>query len=100
MNNNFFSLQGKAAIITGGGTGIGKGCARILAQAGAKVLVVGRRLEQLQETKNEIEKDGGVCECFTADLMVEDNCKAMVKSAVMDNAFLGLSSLISGDRKV
>lgn len=79
MNNVFFSLQGKVAIITGGGTGIGKGCARILAQAGAKVLVVGRRLEKLQETKSEIEKDGGVCECFTADLMVEDNCKAMVE---------------------
>lgn len=79
MNNVFFSLQGKVAIITGGGTGIGKGCARILAQAGAKVLVVGRRLEKLQETKSEIEKDGGVCECFTADLMVEDNCKAMAE---------------------
>lgn len=79
MNNTFFSLKGRVAIITGGGTGIGKGCARILAQAGAKVLVIGRRLEKLQETKSEIEKDGGVCECFTADLMVEDNCKAMVE---------------------
>lgn len=78
MNNNFFNLEGKVAIITGGGSGIGKGCAKVLAKAGAKVIVVGRRLEKLEQTQSEIESFSGVCECFSADLMVEENCKAVV----------------------
>ncbi len=77
-----FDLTGRAALITGGGSGIGKGCAVTLAEAGAKVLVVGRRLSKLEEVKAEIEANGGVCECFSADLTVETNCKAMVEECV------------------
>ena len=78
MNNGFFNLEGKVAIITGGGSGIGKGCAKILAKAGAKVLVIGRRVAKLEQTKAEIEASSGVCEYFSADLMIEENCKAAV----------------------
>lgn len=37
--NELFNLKGKMAIVTGGGNGIGKGCCRILAAAGASVVV-------------------------------------------------------------
>ena len=52
-----FDLSGRAALITGGGSGIGKGCAKILAEAGANVVVVGRRMNKLEEVKSEIEAE-------------------------------------------
>jgi gluconate 5-dehydrogenase len=46
---NIFSLQGKRAVVTGGGTGIGRGIAQALIEAGAEVVLVGRRREVLEE---------------------------------------------------
>lgn len=77
-----FDLTGRTALITGGGSGIGKGCAKILAMAGANIMVVGRRMSKLEEVRAEIEADGGVCSCFSADLTDEFNCKAMVDACV------------------
>lgn len=44
-----FSLTGQTAIVTGGGTGLGLGITRCLAQAGARVVITGRRPEVLQD---------------------------------------------------
>lgn len=74
-----FSLAGRVAIVTGGGSGIGKACALTLADAGAAVLVVGRRQQKLDGTRAEIRQAGGVCETFAADLTREENCRRMVE---------------------
>ncbi len=76
--NELFSLSGRVAIVTGGGSGIGKACALMLADAGAAVMVAGRRQQKLDETKAEIEKAGGVCGTYAADLTQEDHCREMV----------------------
>lgn len=52
-------LNDKVAIITGGGTGIGKATALSFAKQGAKIVVTGRRIEPLQQTVEDIKNIGG-----------------------------------------
>lgn len=49
MNKNQFDLTGKTALITGGGTGLGRAMAHALSDAGAYIIIVGRRENMLQE---------------------------------------------------
>ena len=62
------TLEGRTAIVTGGGTGIGRAVALMLAAEGARVAVVGRRKEPLEQVVAEIERDKGVAVARTADL--------------------------------
>lgn len=49
-----FSLQGKIALITGGGSGIGFAIAQCMIQAGAKVVITGRREQMLKDAVAEL----------------------------------------------
>ena len=79
-----FDLTGRCAIVTGGGSGIGRGCALMLAQAGASVLVAGRRMGKLEEVQREIMENNGVCQCFSADLTNETVVEAELTAALPD----------------
>lgn len=70
-------LDGKLAIITGGGSGIGKATAKVFADAGATVVVAGRRLEPLEKVANEI---GG--HSIACDVSDQANVKAMFAKAL------------------
>ncbi|MDJ0614357.1 MAG: SDR family oxidoreductase [Rhizobiaceae bacterium] len=50
MSANLFDLTGKTALVTGGGTGIGQAIAHALSDAGAYLIVIGRREDKLKET--------------------------------------------------
>jgi hypothetical protein len=57
---NFFSLDNKVAIVTGGNGGIGKGIARGLAGAGASIAIAARNKAKTDEAVAEIKRDFGV----------------------------------------
>lgn len=65
--------EGRAtAVVTGGGSGIGAACARRLANAGHLVVLVGRRSEPLEQTRDAIAHEGGAAQAFAADVRDAD----------------------------
>ena len=81
-------LEGKVAIIVGAGQGPGEGMgngratALVFAREGAKVLAVDLDLQSAQETAALVEKAGGACVAFAADVTREQTLKAAVDDAV------------------
>jgi NAD(P)-dependent dehydrogenase (short-subunit alcohol dehydrogenase family) len=73
-----FNLEGRVAIVTGAGTGLGRQMANGLASAGADIVLVGRRLGHLQETVEEIRGLGRKALAVTADITEPDQIKEMM----------------------
>ena len=78
---DFFNLNGKVAIVTGGNTGIGQGYAVGLAKAGAD-LVVATYDTNLEETKNMIEAEGRKVVFVQADLTKAEDRKKVIDEAM------------------
>jgi len=79
-----FDLSGRIAIVTGGGTGIGRAIALLLAERGADVALVARRADKLEETAAEIRALGRQALCIPADVRDPEAVQAMV-AAVADH---------------
>ena len=63
-----FSLEGRRALVTGGSSGIGLGCAVALAEAGAHVIIMARRQEQLDEVAAAMTEAGHSVEVHVGDI--------------------------------
>jgi NAD(P)-dependent dehydrogenase (short-subunit alcohol dehydrogenase family) len=74
-------LSGKVAIITGGGTGIGRGVALMLSAQGCKVVLCGRRKTPLENTLEVIQEQGGQAATLTADVSNESDVERLVNKA-------------------
>jgi 3-oxoacyl-[acyl-carrier protein] reductase len=82
MSTCEYPLSDRVAIVTGGGTGIGKEIALELARAGADVVVASRNLERLDETASEIRALGRRSTAISTDVTIADQVRAMVAQAV------------------
>ena len=72
----------RVAVVTGAGTGIGAATARLLAEKGLAVALVGRRRPLLEEVASEIEGAGGRAHVLPADLAEEDAPPAIVEKTL------------------
>jgi len=74
-------LEGKAAIVTGGGRGIGRAIAKKLASEGAAVLVASRSAKEIEAVATEIQKAGGRAKAVAANVSQEAECEKIVRAA-------------------
>ncbi|EKD70289.1 MAG: hypothetical protein ACD_46C00578G0005 [uncultured bacterium] len=75
-------LADKIAIITGGGSWIGKEIAKLFAEQGAQVFILGRDIAKLMQTVAEISHTGGVADYIQADIAQESSIKYAIEQII------------------
>jgi NAD(P)-dependent dehydrogenase (short-subunit alcohol dehydrogenase family) len=95
MTNTFATdcLQGRTALVTGGGSGIGFAIAQALAGAGARVVLVSRTRDRVKDAANAINAAGGQAMGVVADVREPKAVQAAVQAAV--DAFGGLDIMVA-----
>ena len=79
-----FRLDGRTALVSGAGRGIGRACAHALAQAGAEVLLLSRTAKEIEEVASDITAKGGKATAIVCDV---------TDSHAVKKVFAGLESL-------
>jgi NAD(P)-dependent dehydrogenase (short-subunit alcohol dehydrogenase family) len=79
-----FDLDGKVAIVTGGGTGLGKAMALALAEAGADIVITARRPAPIEETAREVRELGRRASTVTADVTDSRQVNQMVQTVISE----------------
>jgi NAD(P)-dependent dehydrogenase (short-subunit alcohol dehydrogenase family) len=75
-------LASRVALVTGAGSGIGKAAALLLAKEGARVAVLGRTADELQQVAEEIQRAGGTAKAVVADVARPDQLRQAVEQVV------------------
>jgi len=79
-----FSLEGKTAMVTGGGTGLGKAISLALARAGADIALAARRRQPLEETAAEVRGLGRRALVILCDVTKSEEVNSMVETAIAE----------------
>lgn len=86
-------FKGQTFIVTGGGSGIGRCTAHELASLGARVALVGRKVEKVEAVKAEILEDGGIASAHVCDIREEESVKTTVKAIIEEHG--GLNGVVN-----
>jgi len=81
-HQELLNLQNKVAIVTGGSLGIGYGISFRLAQAGAKVVIANRNLEEAQKAVAELTQQGFTAQAVKTDVSQEEEVKNLVAQTI------------------
>ena len=90
---DLFRLDGKTAIVTGGGRGLGEYMANALSDVGASVVLCSRKVEACEEVKQEIEARGGKALAFACDITKPDDVTHVIGEA--QNIFGGIDIVVN-----
>ena len=91
-------LDGKVAIITGAGQGVGQGIAFALSDLGASIVAAGRTLEKVEATVAEIEQRGGKAMAVQCDVNDASSLESLVNAAVTELG--GVNILVNNAQEV
>lgn len=83
-------LDDSVVVVTGASSGIGRATAQLLAQNGARVILVSRTREKLEELKREIEASGGKAFVYPTDLSDTDACDKMIRRVLADHGHVDI----------
>jgi 2-hydroxycyclohexanecarboxyl-CoA dehydrogenase len=86
-------LEGKVAIVTGGGQGLGRAIAMVLAQRGARVTITGRTPATIDDAVREIEATGGTAQAIVGDVGKRDDVQRAVDATLA--AYGGIDILVN-----
>src|SRR5690348_15317649 len=75
-------FKGQVYIVTGGGSGIGRCIAHELVALGAHAVLIGRRIERLEQVAAELKAEGGTADCHALDIRDEPGVKETVARIV------------------
>ncbi|MGB5416676.1 MAG: SDR family oxidoreductase [Polyangiales bacterium] len=88
-----FKVDGRVAVVTGAGRGIGRGVSIALAEAGADLVLAARREHTLQEVASIVEKNGGRALVVPTDVLVPEQLDRLVERALAE--FGGVDLLVN-----
>jgi short-subunit dehydrogenase len=79
--NNGATLEGKVALVTGAGRGIGKAVALSLARSGCRIVLASRTRDQLEQVKSDIRAQGGQALSIATDLTKDDEIQRLIEES-------------------